>query len=136
MTGLEGEVRHDKQEINLKEGRMDRVEDKVAIVTGAAMGLGRAQALLLAKEGAKVVVADINEVEGKRVVEEIRSKGGRAIFVKHNVASEEDWSEVIKKTLAEFGKLDILVNNAGVGLGKKIEDTSLEEWRSLMSVNL
>ena len=67
---------------------MNRVKDKVAIVTGAATGLGKVQALLLAKEGAKVVVTDISEADGKRVVKEIRSEGGSAIFVKHDVASE------------------------------------------------
>jgi len=115
---------------------MDRVKGKVAIVTGAASGIGRATASLLAKEGAKVVIADIDGVNGRKVAEEIRREGGEALFVKHDVTTESDWSEVIEKTLAEFGKLDILVNNAGVLFLKKIEDTSLEEWRWLMSVNL
>jgi 3(or 17)beta-hydroxysteroid dehydrogenase len=115
---------------------MDRVKDKVVIITGAASGLGRAQAMLLAKEGAKVIVADIDEIKGKKVVEEIQTEGGKAIFIKHDVTSESDWSEIIGKTLAEFGKLDVLVNNAGVILFKKIEDTSLEDWRKLMSINL
>ncbi len=115
---------------------MNRVMGKVAIITGGASGMGRAMASLLAKEGAKVVVTDINEVNGKQVAEEIRHEGGEAVFLKHDVASERDWNEVIEKTLAEFGKLDILVNNAGVLFARKIEDTSLEEWRRLMSVNL
>lgn len=113
-----------------------RVMGKTAIVTGAAGGIGRAIASLLAKEGAKVVVTDINEVKGKEVAEGIRREGGVAVFVKHDVTSETDWSEVIEKTLAEFGKLDILVNNAGILFVRKIEETSLEEWRRLMSVNL
>ena len=115
---------------------MDRVKGKVAIITGGASGIGKATASLLAKEGAKVVITDINEVNGKKVAEEIGREGGKALFVKHDVTSENDWSEVIEKTLAEFGKLDILVNNAGVIFAKKIEDTPLEEWRWLMSVNL
>ena len=115
---------------------MGRVEGKTAIVTGAARGLGEAIALLLAKEGAKVVVTDVLEDGGKEVAEEIRREGGKAIFIKHDVASEDSWSEVIEKTLSEFGKLDILVNNAGVMLIKEIENTSLEEWRWLMSINL
>jgi len=115
---------------------MDRVKGKVAIITGAASGIGRATALLLAQEGAGVTVADINEVGGKKVIAEIVGQGGRAIFAKQDVTSERDWSEVIDKTLAEFGKLDILVNNAGVIFFRKIEDTSLEEWHHLMSVNL
>jgi len=115
---------------------MDRVKDKVAIVTGGGGGLGRAILSLLAKEGAKVVVTDINEVNGKKVAEEIRREGGEAIFVKHDVSNEDSWSEVINKTLAEFGKLDILVNNAGVMLVKEIKDMSLEEWHRIFSVNL
>jgi NAD(P)-dependent dehydrogenase (short-subunit alcohol dehydrogenase family) len=115
---------------------MDRVKGKVAIVTGAASGLGKATALLLAREGAKIVVSDINEADGKEVVKEIKREGGEAIFVKHDVTSESDWQNVIGKTVTEFGKLDILVNNAGVMLIKELEKMSLEEWRGLMSVNL
>ena len=115
---------------------MDRVKGKVAIVTGSARGLGEAQARLLAKEGAKVVVTDINETDGKKVVEEIGREGGNAIFLNHDVTSEENWEEVIERTLSEFGKLDVLVNNAGVFLHKPIEDITLEEWRRVMSVNL
>jgi len=115
---------------------MGRVEGKVAIVTGAAGGIGKATASLLAKEGAKVVVTDINEAGVKEAAEEIRHGGGKAIFIKHDVTSEDSWSEVLEKALPEFGKLDILVNNAGVMLIKEIENTSLEEWRRLMSVNL
>jgi len=115
---------------------LNRLKGKVAIITGAAGGLGRAQALLLAKEGAKVVVTDIDKIKGQKIAEEVRNEGGEAVFIKHDVTSESDWSEVIRKALAEFGKLDILVNNAGILLVKKIEDTSLVEWRQLMSINL
>jgi len=116
--------------------KMKRVKGKVVIITGAASGLGRATALLLAREGAKVTVTDINEVDGKGVAEEIRREGGEAIFIKQDVSSERDWNEVMGRTLEHFGKLDVLVNNAGVFLGKSIEDTSLEEWRRLMGINL
>ena len=115
---------------------MDRVKGKVAIVTGGAGGLGKAHCLLLAKEGAKVVVTDTNEAQGKKVVEEIKNQGGDAIFIRHDVSSEKEWERVISETLERFWKLDILVNNAGVKLWKKIEDTSLEEWRWLMRINL
>jgi NAD(P)-dependent dehydrogenase (short-subunit alcohol dehydrogenase family) len=115
---------------------VNRVKDKVAIITGGAVGLGKAAALLLAKEGAKVVVTDIDEVGGENVAVEIRNAGGEAIFIKHDVTNEGDWHEVVRRTLAQFGRLDVLVNNAGVLLNKKIEDTSLEEWRRLMSINL
>ena len=115
---------------------MDRVKGKIAIVTGAAGGLGKAQALLLVKEGAKVAVTDIDETQGKRVSEEINGQGGEAIFIQHDVSSETQWERVISETLEKFGKLDILVNNAGVIIFKNIEDTSLDEWRWLMSINL
>jgi NAD(P)-dependent dehydrogenase (short-subunit alcohol dehydrogenase family) len=115
---------------------MDRLKGKVAIVTGGASGMGETTASLFAKEGARVVVADINEAGGKKVAEEIKREGGKALFVKLDVTSESDWSEAIKKTLAEFGKLDVLVNNAGVLFAKPIEETSLEEWRQLMNVNV
>ena len=115
---------------------MDRVKDKVAIITGAAGGLGSAQALLLAKEGAKVVVTDIDEAQGNKVAKEIGEEGGKAIFLKHDVSSEQDWIAVIEKTLSEFSKLDVLVNNAGVILFKNIADTSLDEWRWVIRINL
>ena len=115
---------------------MDRVKGKVAVITGAASGLGKGAASLLAREGAKVILTDINEANGKEVAEEIRRDGGEAIFMKLDVSNENDWSKVIEKILAEFGSLDVLVNNAGVELVKEIADTSLEEWRWLMSVNL
>jgi 3(or 17)beta-hydroxysteroid dehydrogenase len=115
---------------------MGRVEGKTAIVTGAARGLGQGIALLLANEGAKVAVTDILEDGGKKTVEEIRRGGGEAIFIKHDVTSEDSWSAVVKQVLSEFGKLDILVNNAGVQVVKEIAETSLEDWHGLMSVNL
>ncbi|MBA7575060.1 Cyclopentanol dehydrogenase [subsurface metagenome] len=115
---------------------MGRVEGKVAIVTGAARGLGKGIALLLAKEGAKVAVTDILEDGGKETAEEIRREGGKAIFLKHDVTSEDSWSAVVKEVLSKFGKLDIMVNNAGIQIIKEIAETSLEEWRGLMSVNL
>ena len=115
---------------------MDRVKGKVAIITGAAGGLGKAQALLLAKEGAKVVATDTNEAQGKKVSEEVNGLGGEAIFIQHDVSSESQWRNVIDETLGRFGKLDILVNNAVVMVWKNIEETSLDDWRWLMSINL
>jgi 3(or 17)beta-hydroxysteroid dehydrogenase len=115
---------------------MDRVKGKVAIITGGAGGLGKAQAVLLAKEGAKVVVTDLDEAQGKSVAEEIKGNGGEAIFIKHDVSSEAQWKSVISETVERFGKLDILVNNAGVIIFKNIHDTTLDEWRWLMSINL
>lgn len=115
---------------------MDRVKGKVAIITGAAGGLGKAQALLMAREGAKVVLTDIIEDDPRETVEEIRRAGGEAIFVKHDVTSEEEWAAVIKQTLSSFGRVDILVNNAGILMSKAITDMSLEDWRRVMSINL
>jgi len=125
----------DRLEI-LQEDAMNRVLGKVGIVTGAGGAIGRAIALLLAKEGAKVTISDTHEVRGKDAAEEISRAGGEALFVKHDVTREADWGEVIRTTQDRFGKLDILVNNAGVMLWKNIEKTSLEEWRWLMGVNL
>jgi NADP-dependent 3-hydroxy acid dehydrogenase YdfG len=107
---------------------MDRVKGKVAIVTGGAGGLGRAQAVLLAKEGASVVITDVDESSIKKVSEEIRTQGGNAIYAKHDVTRETEWDGIMRRTLEEFGRLDVLVNNAGVILYKKITDTSLAEW--------
>jgi NAD(P)-dependent dehydrogenase (short-subunit alcohol dehydrogenase family) len=115
---------------------MDRVRGKVAIVTGGAGGLGRAEALLLAKEGASVVITDIDESPVKEAALDINRQGGKAIHARHDVTSETEWEAVMRGTLEEFGRLDVLVNNAGVILYKKITDTSLDEWRRLMSVNL
>ena len=114
---------------------MDRVKGKVALVTGGAMGLGEADALMLAKEGAKVVVTDVDEAKGKKVVEKIKANGGEAIFIKQDVSDEEGWKEVMKRTLQTFGKLDVLVNNAGVIVTKTIEETTLKEVKWLMAVN-
>jgi 3(or 17)beta-hydroxysteroid dehydrogenase len=115
---------------------MDRVKNKVAIITGAAGGLGKAEASLLATEGAKVVLTDLDEVEIEKTAMEIRSRGGQAISVRHDVTSETDWNRIIDNAVREFGRLDVLVNNAGVIIYKKIEETSIEEWRWLLSVNL
>ena len=115
---------------------MDRVKGKTAIITGAASGLGEASALLLAKEGAAIVVADINESKGQEVVEKIRREGGKALFVNLDVSKETDWENAMEKTLAEFQKLDVLVNNAGIQYVKELEDTPLEDWRKLMSISL
>ncbi len=115
---------------------MARVADKVALVTGGALGLGKAAAEMLAREGAKVAVTDVNVDEGQRVAAGINAKGGHAIFVQHDVSSEDQWKAAIKATLDAFGRLDIMVNNAGVGVLGNVEDTTLEDWRRTQSVNL
>ncbi len=115
---------------------MNRVSGKVAIVTGAASGLGEAIALLLAREGARVVATDVNETGGSMVASEIERAGGEALFVAHDVSSEGDWKGVIGATVGRFGRLDILVNCAGVFLSSSIKDITLEKWRRVMAINL
>jgi 3(or 17)beta-hydroxysteroid dehydrogenase len=115
---------------------MRRVENKVALVTGGGLGLGRACAILLAREGAKVMVTDLKEREGRATAEEIVEAGGEAMFMRQDVASEADWDAVSAAILHRFGRLDILVNNAGVAFGGSVEATTLEQWRALMAVNL
>ena len=114
---------------------MGRLQGKVAIVTGGAMGIGRATATMFAAEGAQVVLGDVNEAEGAKVVEEIRQAGGEATFMKLDVASEDDWRRVVAETVKLHGKLTVLVNNAGISLGHDIEETTLEEWNHVMSIN-
>jgi NAD(P)-dependent dehydrogenase (short-subunit alcohol dehydrogenase family) len=115
---------------------VNRVQGKVAIITGGALGIGRACAIRLAEEGARVVVTDIKEEEGRQVVEEIKSSGGEAIFIRHDVAGEDEWKRVVNSTLQTYGRLDILVNNAGIGKTTNVEESTLEDWRFLMSINL
>lgn len=114
---------------------MNRLASKVALVAGGAIGIGRADCILFAREGAKVAVGDINETEGRRTVEDIRKEGGDAIFVKLDVSREEDWKTAIAETIKAYGKINILILNAGISLGKNIEDTSLAEWEQIMKVN-
>ena len=115
---------------------MDRVKNKVAIVTGGASGLGRSSAILLAREGAKIVVTDLDEENGNKVVQQIIDDGGEAIFIKQDVSEEDEWKKVIETTLKTFGKLHILANAAGIAIGKNVEDVTLSEWKKLLSINL
>jgi 3(or 17)beta-hydroxysteroid dehydrogenase len=110
-----------------------RVEGKVALVTGAASGLGKAAAEMLAREGARVVVTDRNEAGAKEVA---GTMGEAARASKLDVTQEADWIRVVDETLATFGRLDVVVNNAGIGVAKDIESISLEEWRVVHAVNL
>jgi 3(or 17)beta-hydroxysteroid dehydrogenase len=114
---------------------MARLEGKVAVVTGGALGIGEATAKLFAQEGARVVVADINEAQGRRVAEEIRRAGGDAEYMLLDVTDEENWKSLMDETVQKYGKLNVLVNNAGISLARNIEDTTLEDWDSVMSVN-
>ncbi len=111
---------------------MGRVEGKVAIVTGESSGMGRADAILLAAEGARVVLADLNEVDGEAAAAEI---GESAVFMRLDVTDEENWKSVIAGTVETFGRLDILVNNAGMIALGTIVDTELDAWRKINAVN-
>src|SRR5690242_4932804 len=115
---------------------MGRVAGKVALVTGAGLGLGRASSLLLASEGARLVVSDIDESLAGNTAAEIVEAGGEALALRHDVSKSDDWSAVTAVVEQRFGRLDVLVNNAGIAIAKNIEDTSLEEWRRTMAVNL
>ncbi|MFY2562573.1 glucose 1-dehydrogenase [Corallococcus terminator] len=115
---------------------MKRVEGKVALITGAAGGLGSASARMLAREGAKVVVTDRKSQEalGREVAASLGE--GQGLFLPLDVTREEDWVQAIDTTLERFGRLDVLVNNAGLGIPKDVEHISLEEWRLVHAVNL
>jgi len=112
-----------------------RLNDKVAIVTGAASGMGAATARRFGKEGAKVVIADMLEPEGQAVALSINSAGGKALFVSLNVTDEADWAKVVDETVKAFGRLDILVNNAGISGSATNDLLDSALWRRLMDVN-
>ena len=111
----------------------DRLAGKVALITGGASGLGANAALLMAPEGARVVVADIAADRGKAVAEKLGSSGH---FVKLDVTSEENWQSAIAQTVEKFGAIHVLLNSAGIGLSKTVEDITLEEWRHVHAIDL
>lgn len=116
---------------------MDRVTEKVALVTGAAQGIGAAVARLLVAEGARVMLTDINAGGVEQQAHELNAQyPGRAAAAHHDVASNDDWERVIDATRDAFGGLHILVNNAGIGALGNVEQTSLEEWRHVHAVDL
>jgi NAD(P)-dependent dehydrogenase (short-subunit alcohol dehydrogenase family) len=113
-----------------------RVAGKVAIVTGAASGLGAASSRRLAEEGAAVMLTDRSIEAGEKAAEAILAIGGQAAFMAHDVTAEDDWAGVVDATLKAFGRIDVLVNNAGVGGGAPLLEMSLADWRALLAVNL
>jgi NAD(P)-dependent dehydrogenase (short-subunit alcohol dehydrogenase family) len=113
-----------------------RVHDKVALVTGAGSGIGRATAILLAEEGATVLVADVSEPAARAVAAEIASAGGRAEPLPLDVTDEAAWQQATERALAAHGRLDVLVNAAGVPSAGPVAETSLAEWRRVLAVNL
>ncbi|PYN55741.1 MAG: cyclopentanol dehydrogenase [Candidatus Rokuibacteriota bacterium] len=112
-----------------------RLAGKVALITGGASGMGQSEATIFGREGARVVVADVLEFEGRQVAEKIAASGGQARFVKLDVTSEDDWQAAVKTAVTAFGKLDILVNNAGISGTFDPDTTSTSAWDMLMNVN-
>lgn len=114
-----------------------RLAGKVALVTGAASGLGAETARRLAREGAAVMLSDLSIGDGEAVTAEIIAAGGRAVFIAHDVTSEDDWTAAVTATTTSLGRLDILVNNAGI-VGNQLElmSHSLADWRRILAVNL
>ena len=121
---------------------MPRLEGKVALISGGARGQGAVEAKLFAQEGAKVVIGDILEAEGKQVEAEINESGAECLFVRLDVTSEADWLRAVESTVTRFGKLDVLVNNAGIGSPRgpdgervAIENVTEAQWDRVMDVN-
>ena len=112
-----------------------RLEGKVALITGAAHGMGAEEARLFAREGAKVAIADIREDDARKVEAEIAEAGGEAMVLMLNVAQEDQWVSSVAEVVARFGKLDILVNNAGISGSGETDITSTDSWDRLMDIN-
>jgi NAD(P)-dependent dehydrogenase (short-subunit alcohol dehydrogenase family) len=116
---------------------MGQVEGKVAIVTGAASGIGAACARTLAREGARVVATDIDDARGQSLAAEINAAGGAAVYLHHDVTDEARWPEIVAEAETRYGRLDILVANAGIGIMvRSITEMTLADWRRQIAVNL
>jgi cyclopentanol dehydrogenase len=116
---------------------MNRLENKVAIVTGAAGGMGEAIARLFVKEGASVLATDVQEEKLESWVAVAQKAGNAIIWQKHDVASEADWTSVVERAVSEFGRIDILIHNAGIyPPGATTESTSLAEWQKVLAINV
>ena len=116
---------------------MKQLENKVALVTGAGSGIGKSIAISYAKEGAKVILNDINESNGQSVVDQIKSKGGEAFFIEADVSKEEEVQNLVQKTVVKYGKLDIACNNAGIGGELNLTGQySTSDWNKVVDLNL
>jgi NAD(P)-dependent dehydrogenase (short-subunit alcohol dehydrogenase family) len=113
----------------------ERLKGKVALISGGARGQGAVEGKLFAREGAKVVLGDVLEEEGRRTAEEIRAAGGEAVFVTLDVTKADDWQRAVDTAVSTYGKLDILVNNAGILQMEGLEDITPETWDRVMAVN-
>jgi NAD(P)-dependent dehydrogenase (short-subunit alcohol dehydrogenase family) len=116
---------------------MGRVSGKVALVTGGASGIGAGCAEVLAREGAAVAITDIQDEKGRWLAEDLTKKGLKAVYLHHDVTSEDEWIAVVAEVEKQFGRLDILVNNAGVGIGSpSITTMTLVDWRKQQAINV
>ncbi len=111
---------------------MGRLQDKVIVITGAAQGMGETHARKCLEHGAKVVLTDVNVEKGEDLA---ASLGENALFIKHDVTNEQDWSNVVEQTEAKFGPINVLVNNAGITIAKSLLETSLEDYRRILDIN-
>ncbi|OME87428.1 short-chain dehydrogenase [Paenibacillus sp. FSL A5-0031] len=113
-----------------------RLQGKIAVITGAGTGIGKTTALRFAKEGAKVVVTDINFENVKKTADEIQQSGGEALALHHDVSHEDSWTQVVDASLSTYGQIDILFNNAGIYFIKPLAETTLDEFNRMMSINV
>ena len=112
-----------------------RLENKVALISGGARGMGAVEANMFAQEGAKVVIGDVLDEDGKQTEAEINEAGGECVFVHLDVTDETAWQDAVAAVVDRFGKLDILVNNAGIARINNVEDTTSDEWDLVMDIN-
>lgn len=113
-----------------------RLQGKVALITGAASGLGAESARRMSEEGARVILTDVSAEAGTDVADQIQARGGEAVFMAHDVTSEAAWAEVAARGMEAFGRIDVLLNSAGVGGGEPILETTYESWRRVIAINL
>ena len=112
-----------------------RLQGKVALISGGARGMGAVEAHMFTREGAKVVIGDVLEEEGRQTETAVNEAGGECVFVRLDVTSEDDWAAAIGTAVSRFGKLDILVNNAGISITGGIEDLTIEDWERTFDIN-
>lgn len=115
---------------------MGKLQNKVALITGGASGIGAATARLFAAEGAKLVLVDLNEEKGKMVEEELKAAGTEAVFIKTNITSEQEVADLFKQAVTAYGKIDIVFNNAGIGRVHPSHELDYAEWRTTVNVDL
>ena len=112
-----------------------RLEGKVALISGGARGMGAEEARIFAREGAKVIIGDISEEDGKAVEAQISEAGGQALFVRLDVTEESEWANAVEQAVSHYRKLDVLVNNAGISSRAFTNDTGIDAWDRIMEVN-